>query len=87
MSESTKWNIQGSRVYGAGRSFNCTNNVTAKDLYCTLNEYEKTVQTTINTEQQLDKIQKGVIQLQMSLTIVQNDLNRIKEVLNESTNR
>ena len=50
MSESTnKWGITGSRVYsnGEGKSYNCTNKITAQDLYHTLTEYEKTVQTKV----------------------------------------
>ena len=44
MSESIEWQITGSRVYskGAGKSYNCTNKVTAQDLYNTLTTYEKT---------------------------------------------
>lgn len=81
MESENVWKIQGSRVFGRGRSFNCTNNVTAKDLYCTLNEYEKSIQLTANTEEQLDRITKGIIQLQMSLSIVQNDLDKLKKEL------
>ena len=82
MSESTnKWHLQGSRVFGRGTSFNCTNKVTAEQLYNTLNTYEQSITLTKNTEQKLDQIQKGIIHLQMSLTIVQEDLNRIKEAL------
>ena len=81
MSESTKWSINGSRVYGAGKSFNCTNKVTAEQLYCTLTEYEKAIQLYENTEQKLDNITKGIIAIQMDLSNVQDTVNSIKEEL------
>lgn len=81
MSESTKWSIQGSRVYGFGKSFNCSNKITAEQLYCTLTNYEKTLQLTKNTEQKLDNITKGIITLQMDLSNIQDTVNRIKEAL------
>ena len=80
MSES-KWKINGSRVYGNGKSFNCTNKVTAEQLYCTLTEYEKTLQLTKNTEQKLDNITRSIITLQMDLSNIQDTVNRIKEAL------
>ena len=84
MSESTnKWGITGSRVYsnGEGKSYNCTNKITAQDLYHTLTEYEKTVQLTESTDTKLDNITKQVIQIQMTLNILQHDLDKLKEAL------
>ena len=84
MSESTnKWNITGSRVYsnGEGKSFNLTNKITAEQLYNILTEYEKTVQLTESTDTKLDQIQKQTIQIQMTLNILQHDLNKLKEAL------
>ena len=78
-----KWNITGSRVYsnGEGKSYNCTNKITAQDLYHTLTEYEKTVQLTQSTDTKLDNITKQVIQIQMTLNILQHDLDKLKEAL------
>lgn len=80
MSEST-YKTEGSRVYGQGNSYNCTNIVTAKELCTQLNNYETIKKQTLKTEQKLDKIQKGVIQLQMTLKILQSDLDKIKKEL------
>lgn len=79
----TEWQIQGSRVYskGEGKSYNCTNKVTANDLYNTLTQYEKDLTKAETTTQNLKTIHKQVIALQMDLTQVQNDLNKIKEAL------
>ena len=79
----TEWKIQGSRVYttGKGKSFNLTNKITAEQLYNILTEYEKTVQLTQSTDTKLDNITKQVIQIQMTLNILQHDLDKLKEAL------
>ena len=83
-----KWKITGSRVYGDGASYNCTNKVTATDLQNRLNNYEQTINTLetlqlqYNTIQnKLDTITKNVIQAQMTLTILQEDINKLKKEL------
>lgn len=81
MSEST-YKVQGSRVYGNGKSYNVNNKITALELCNTLNEYEKCTVEYNELEQKFDKIQKGIIQLQMSLKITQEDLDKIKTELN-----
>lgn len=58
------------------------NRITAEQLHQTLTTYENTLQQHHETEQKLDKITKTIIQLQMSLTILQNDLDKIKKELN-----
>lgn len=78
-----EYKTQGSRVYAqGGGSYNCPNIITARELCQKLNNYEKIAQQSKNTEKTLDTIQKGIIQLQMTLTILQDDLNKIKQELN-----
>ena len=77
----TEWKIQGSRVYGQGKSYNCTNKITATELYNTLTQYEQTIQTNNTTENKLDNIEKHIIALQMDLSNVQDTVNKIKEAL------
>ena len=77
----TEWQIQGSRVYGYGKSYNCTNKITATELYNTLTQYEQTIQTNNTTENKLDNIEKHIIALQMDLSNVQDTVNKIKEAL------
>ena len=79
----SKWQIQGSRVYGNGQSYNCTNKVTAEQLQHTLNTYEKTVQLNKNIEQQFDKITKQIIQVNMTLQILNDEVKRLTGELNE----
>ena len=82
----TKWNIKQSRVYsnGEGRSYNCTNIVTAKDLHNTLTEYENTIhhlEKQINTDKNYTKIQQQLQALENSIHEAKNDLEKIKELL------
>ncbi len=63
MSEST-YKTQGARVYGNGKSFNCTNIITAKELCNLLNNYEKNITeySTINTKlTTIEKLLKEVL--------------------------
>ena len=87
MSESeSKWNIQGSRVYGknGGGSYNCTNKITATDLCNLLNNYETTInhlETQIQYNTNYEKLQQYLIALQMDISNIQADLDKIKELL------
>ena len=82
----TEWGIQGARVYskGAGKSYNCPNKITAQDLYHTLTTYETRIhelQKQIQTTNNYEKIHQQVIALQMDIKQCQNDLDKIKELL------
>ena len=76
-----KWNINNSRVYGDGKSFNCTNKITAEQLYNTLNTYENTIQLNTNIEKQFDNITKQIIQVKLSIGLLQEDITRLKEIM------
>jgi gas vesicle protein len=80
----TEWHRQASRVYGKGQSYNCHNNVTAETLQNTLNNYETRIgelQSQIQTNTNLNKIRQQLIALQMDITQIQNDLDKIKELV------
>ena len=80
----TQWKITGTRVHGDGKSYNCINKVTAKELHCILNGYETRIteqQAEIQTNTNLTKIRQQLIALQMDITQIQNDLNKIKELI------
>ena len=79
----TEWLIQGSRVYskGEGKSYNCTNKITANDLYNTLTTYETTHTLNKNIEQQYDKITKQIIQIQLSLGILTEEIQKLKTTM------
>ena len=69
---SPKWNIQNSRVYGDGHSFQCTNQITAQDLCCILNQYEK--QNTLN-----NTIGKDLKVILMDLKVLKHDIKTVME--------
>ena len=79
----TEWRIQGSRVYGDGKSYNCHNKVTAQDLLNTLTQYEQVQQQVHETSQKYDKITKQLIQIQMSLRILEEEIQTLKEMVTE----
>ena len=82
-----EWKIQGSRVYGNGQSYNCTNRVTAEQLHNTLTTYEKTTELNKNIEQQFDKLTRQVIQVQMTLKILDDEINNLTSDINAIKNR
>ena len=66
------------------RSYNLTSKIDAETLCNTLTQYEteiKTLQTQIQTENNLDKLRQQVIALQMDIKNCQSDLDKIKELL------
>ena len=85
MSETT-YKVNNSRVYGAGWSYNLTNQKDAIKLCETLNQYEKTVQLHRNLDKQFDNITRQLIQTNLSLNILKDDMERLtKELNNVST--
>ena len=59
-------------------TYTFNNRKTAEELNTHLNNYEKISKTSKETEKTLDRVTKGVIQLQMSLSILQEDLDKLK---------
>ena len=59
-------------------TYTINNRKTAEELNTHLNNYEKISKTYKETEETLDRVTKGVIQLQMSLSILQGDLDKLK---------
>ena len=81
MSEST-YTIDGTRVKGEGWSYQLTNTKDAERLCQTLNTYHATSIRNHETEYKLDKLQKTIISLQMSISIIGDELERLhKEIL------
>ena len=83
MSESIQWERNGTRVYskGEGKSYNCTNKITAKDLYNTLTTYENTHNLNKNIDEQYDRITKQIIQIQLSLGILTEEIQKLKTTM------
>ena len=83
MSESIQWERNGTRVYsqGKGMSYNCNNIATAKQLHQTLTTYETTHTLNKNIEQQYDRITKQIIQIQLSLGILTEEIQKLKTTM------
>lgn len=62
-------------------SYNLTSKIDAEKLYTTLTTYEEKLQLYENITQRIDKATQSLIEIQMSLTILQNDVNKLKEAL------
>ena len=79
----TEWLRNGARVYsnGAGKSFNCVNIATAKDLHTILTNYEKTYQLNRNIEQQYDRINKQIIQLKLTIGTLTEEINTLHKTI------
>lgn len=79
-----KYTTKNTLVKGEGYSYNLNNKHDANKLCEKLNNYETTItnlKKTIQTETNLDKLHQQVIALQMDLKVVQEDLDKIKELL------
>ena len=79
----TEWLRKGARVYskGEGKSYNCTNIATAKQLHETLTTYEKTYNLNRNIEEQYDRITKQIIQLKLSIGTLTEEINTLHETI------
>ena len=79
----TEWLRNGARVYskGEGKSYNCTNIATAKQLHETLTNYEKTYNLNRNIEEQYDRITKQIIQLKLSIGTLTEEINTLHETI------
>ena len=77
-----KWNIEHSRVYGQGMSYNLTNKVTAEKLYNTLNGYEikiENLESHIQTTRNIKDINKQLKAVLMDLEVLKHDITLLKE--------
>ena len=66
------------------KSYNMTSKIDAETLCQTLTNYEnkiQTLQTQIQTENNLEKLRQQAIALQMDIKNCQSDLDKIKELL------
>ena len=78
----SEWTVDQTRVKGNGHSFNCLNKITATELCNILNNYEKTSVQYKDIDTKLDKVQKTVIQLQLTCGIMSEELQKLhKEVI------
>jgi hypothetical protein len=79
----TEWKIQGSRVYGNGQSYNCPNKVTAQQLHNTLTTYHQATTLNKNIETKYDQITKQLIQIEMSMKILESEIKTLTELVKQ----
>lgn len=77
------YKVQGSRVYGQGKSYNCTNKVTATELCTKLNELEKCKTEHTETEKTLNKITKDIHRLNITISTLHNEIQQIRKRLEQ----
>ena len=82
MNQNQTYRVQGSSVYGNGSRYNLTNNVTAVELCNTLNTLIDTTNLYRNTTEQYDKITKQIIQIQLTLGILESEIKNLTEMVN-----
>ena len=75
------YKVQGSSVYGNGHRYNLTNNVTAVELCNTLNTLIDTTNLYRNTTEQYDRITKQIIQIQLTLGILESEIKNLTEMV------
>ena len=75
------WKLTDNRVHGHGQNYTLPNRITAKQLHKTLTNYEKTTTLNHNIEQQHDRLTKQIIQLQMSIKIIEHEINTLHETI------
>ena len=86
MNQNQTYKVQGASVYGDGKRFNVTNNVTAVELCNTLNTLIDTTNLYRNTTEQYDKITKQIIQIQLTLGILESEIKNLTEMVNNESN-
>ena len=71
----------GSSVYGNGKRFNVTNNVTAAELCNTLNHLTTIQKTNTNIDNKLDKITRQIIQMKLSINTLDEEVKTLNELI------
>ena len=75
------YKVQGSSVYGNGKRFNVTNNVTAVELCSTLNHLTEIQNTNQNIDTKLDKISKQCIQMKLTINTLHYEIEKLTELM------
>ena len=75
------YKIENTRVYGNGQSYTVHNKTTAETLAYTLNTLTDKSKTYNNIENKLDDLTKQVIQLKLTINILESEIQHFKEVI------
>ena len=77
------YKIKGTMVQGEGYSYNLISKIDAEKLCTTLNDLTEYRNTSANIDTKLDEISKQVIQLKLSVNILGEEIEHLKEVLSK----
>ena len=77
----SEWKITENRVHGNGQSYNCQNRITAEQLQKTLTDYETITKQSALAEAKLDKVQKQIIRMQMTLSTLNDEVQLLRDEL------
>ena len=75
------YKTQGARVYGNGQSYTVHNKTTAETLCQTLNTLIEYRNISTNIDNKLDEITRQIIQLKLSVNILDEEVKHLQEVL------
>ena len=82
MESETTYKVNNSRVYGAGWSYNLTNQKDAIKLCETLNHYEEISRLNKNIDKQFDKVTRELIQVKMTLSVLNSEIQTLSSDIN-----
>ena len=85
MSEST-YKQKGASVHGNGKRYNLTNVASAIELCNTLNNLTDKAETYEIISTQLRKISKQCTQTQMTVKILESEVNKLTEMVKDANN-
>ena len=69
------------------RSYNMTSKIDAENLYNTLTNYQRTYTLNKDIETKYDQITKQLIQIEMSISILTEEVQTLEESINALNNR
>lgn len=75
----SEWKITNNRVHKHGKSFQCQNKITAKQLHQILTQYENTTTLNNNIQKQHDKITRQIIQLKLTIGTLTEEIQTLEE--------
>lgn len=75
------YKIKGTMVQGQGYSYNLTSKIDAEKLSTTLNHLHMTTQQYQHITQKLDEITKQVIQLKLTINILDEEIQRLQGIV------
>lgn len=74
------YRVSNTMVQGDGVSYTLNNKFDAEQLCKQLNNYETTIQNTKNTNNTINKLEKQVTQLKLTINLLDEEIQQMKEL-------